>query len=55
MQSSTRNGTSSCSPTLLLAPLQEFAEQGLAIGLTLWRTGSEAIQEGLKIATDVFG
>jgi hypothetical protein len=30
-----------------------LAEQGLAIGLAYWCTGSDAIQEGLKIATDV--
>src|SRR5262249_51202583 len=53
-QSLTATATSASSPTLLFAPLQEFAEQGLAIGLALWRAGSDAIQEGLEIATDAF-
>ena len=39
--------------TLLLAPLHELAEQSLAIGLALRRTGSDAIQESLEIAADV--
>jgi hypothetical protein len=46
--------TSASSPTLLLAPLYELAEQSLAIGLAYWCTSSDAIQEGLKIAADVF-
>jgi hypothetical protein len=37
----------------LFAPLQELAEQGLAVRLALRRASSNAIQEGLKIATDV--
>ena len=46
--------TSASSPILLLAPLYELAEQSLAIGLAYWCTCSDAIQEGLKIAADVF-
>jgi hypothetical protein len=46
--------TSASSPTLLLAPLYELAEQSLAIGLGYWCASSDAIQEGLKIAADVF-
>jgi hypothetical protein len=37
----------------LFTPLQEFVEQGLAIGLGLWHAGSDAIQEGPEIATDI--
>jgi hypothetical protein len=46
--------TSASSPTLLFAPLQELAEQRLAISLALRRTGSDAIQEGLEIAIYIF-
>jgi hypothetical protein len=44
---------SSSSSRLLLAPLQELAEQSLAIGLALGCTGSNVIQKRLKIATDI--
>ena len=45
--------TSAPSPALLFAPLLELAKQHVAIGLAQWCTSSDAIQEGLKIATDV--
>jgi hypothetical protein len=38
---------------LLLAPLQELAEQSLAIGFVLGHTASRPIQESLEIASDV--
>jgi hypothetical protein len=31
-----------------------LAEQSLTIGLALWRSASDAIQECLEIATDIF-
>jgi hypothetical protein len=37
----------------LLAPLQELAEQSLAIGFLLGDTASNAVQESLEIATDI--
>src|SRR5215216_2711878 len=39
---------------LFLAPLQELAEQGLAVRRALRRARSGLIQERLKIATDLF-
>jgi hypothetical protein len=44
---------SSSSSRLLLAPLQELAEQSLAIGLVLGCTASNAVQKRLEIATDI--
>jgi hypothetical protein len=41
------------SSSLLLAPLQELAEQSLAIGFVLGHTASNAIHESLEIATDI--
>jgi len=42
------------SPTLLRAPFQELAEQSLTIGLALWRSASDAIQERREIAAGIF-
>ena len=42
------------SPTLLRAPLQELAEQSFAISLALGYIASEAIQERMEIAADIF-
>ena len=38
---------------LLLAPLQESAEQNLAIGFALGHTASRPIHESLEIATGI--
>src|ERR1044071_2636461 len=39
---------------LLLAPLQELAEQRLAIGSALRHARSGLVQEGLEVASDLF-
>ena len=46
--------TSRISSPLLLAPPQEFAEQGLAICLGQRPTGSPLSEEGLKVGTNIF-